>query len=76
MHRVYSIVDQDHIVATDGKTGFRTADGGRTWTSLTPDRSLEGVTQLDFVSPSHGFAVDQGIMLRTSNGGRTWVKGG
>jgi len=66
-----------HGVATDGKDMFVTADGGETWQSVVPNRSLQGVTQLDFVSPKVGFAIlpryqEGDILLRTTDGGHTW----
>lgn len=71
---VYAVVDQNHIVATDGSTIYSTADGGLHWTALQPNKSLQGVTKLDFVSPSNGWAIVNGRLLRTTNGGSIWKK--
>ncbi len=73
---VYSVVSQSVIVASDGTKLFRTADGGGNWTSVQPNLSLQGVSELDFVSGMDGWAVVQGGLLHTADGGATWTKAG
>lgn len=73
-----SFADVSHGFATDGNTMFATRDGGATWTSFSPNRSLDGVTQMDFVSPTVGFAImpraNHGdLLLTTTDGGHTWT---
>lgn len=62
---------------TGGGRLFRTTDGGAHWTSFVPNRNLDGITQLDFVSPTLGFALmgtPTGTgLLRTTDGGHTWA---
>ncbi|MDA8346491.1 MAG: hypothetical protein M0Z66_13560 [Thermaerobacter sp.] len=70
---VYSVVDADHIVVTDGLKIYRTSDGGLHWTAVQPNLRLQGVSLLDFVSPSAGWAIVGGQLLRTSDGGSTWT---
>jgi len=72
-----SFADSEHGFATDGKSMFVTTDGGATWTSFAPNRPLQGVTQLDFVSQTLGFAImprpNRGdVVLSTTDGGHTW----
>ncbi|TDA70310.1 MAG: hypothetical protein D9V47_01860 [Clostridia bacterium] len=56
---------------------FRTADGGASWQALTPQPSLAGLRQLEFVSPEKGWALlaaGTGTrVLRTGDGGMTWT---
>lgn len=73
---VYAIIDAHNIVATDGITIYRTEDGGVQWTQVQPDLSLQGVSDLDFISPMDGWAVVNGHLLRTTDGGATWAKAG
>ena len=71
---VYAIVDASNIVATDGVAIYRITDGGIHWTQVQPNMSLQGVTDLDFVNLSDGWAVVNGQLLRTTDGGSTWAK--
>ena len=64
--------------ATDGRTMLVTQDGGATWKSFSPNRSLDAVTQLDFISQSVGFAIlprsnTGDLLLTTTDGGHTWT---
>ncbi len=61
---------------------LRTVDSGQTWTPITPMTSdpfpsplLNRVRDLEFVTPSLGYAVANGIseMAKTEDGGVTWT---
>lgn len=59
-----------------GTVLLRTADGGRTWTSILQP-SLEQVSELGFTTGSQGVLIltddqGQGRLLMTHDGGRTW----
>lgn len=73
---VWSFPDATHGIATNGTTVYVTADAGATWTSFSPNRSLQGVAQLDFLSPRVGFAIlayHEHVLLRTKDGAHTWT---
>jgi photosystem II stability/assembly factor-like uncharacterized protein len=53
----WGFADRDHGWVTWGTTLQVTTDGGRRWRALTPNRSLQGITQLDFVSAQLGWAL-------------------
>ena len=70
-----SFPDSQHGVLTDGRDMYVTTDGGATWTSFTPNVSLLGIAQLDFLSPQVGFALlpqPDGLVLATTDGGHSW----
>lgn len=71
-----SFADATHGFATDGRRMFVTVDGGATWKAFVPNRSLDAVTQLDFVSRTLGFALlsqpDGSELWTTADGGHTW----
>lgn len=75
---VWSFADARHGFATDGDRLYLTADGGRKWTEITPDTSLVGVLQLEFINSKKGWALvsepgsTRTRLLRTVDGGRTW----
>jgi photosystem II stability/assembly factor-like uncharacterized protein len=69
----YAIVSPQTIVATDGSRLDITTDGGRTWRAGQPGASLSGVTEVDFVSASDGWALVKGRLLRTTDGGASWL---
>lgn len=81
---IYDFVDLNHGWATDepyrkgGGKLYETRDGGRSWTAITPNVSLEHVTKLNFVSHQVGWAfgyTQSGpFLLKTTDGGRTWVR--
>ncbi len=51
---------------------YATTDGGKHWSTLTPEPSLGGFGSLDFVSGTYGW-VDAGSAFDyTTDGGRTW----
>jgi len=64
-----SFADRLHGFATDGSSMFRTTDGGLTWNAFSPKRSLKNVTQLDFISPTVGFA----LLSHIEDGGHDWT---
>ena len=53
-----AFVDEGHWFATDGVGMYATATGGQGWSSYLcqPPKVLQGVAQLDFLSPGSGFA--------------------
>jgi photosystem II stability/assembly factor-like uncharacterized protein len=54
------------------RTILRTSDGGRTWQRIHLD-ATPGVSEIDFVSRSVGYAKDPwGGLYDTRDGGRTW----
>ena len=71
------------VLAASSGAGFlyRSADGGRRWTSTTLDDGGAGLSNLAFVSPSVGFVVDgrpsasslPDRLLMTRDTGRTWA---
>lgn len=60
---------------TDGGTLYATADAGHHWTALPRSPLFADVTELDFVTPSAGWAVRDGApsLIQTADGGRTWT---
>jgi photosystem II stability/assembly factor-like uncharacterized protein len=51
----------------------QTSDGGRHWASWMPGTPFTGVTVLDFVSSTQGWAIGSAGLLRTTDEGRTWT---
>ncbi len=51
---------------------FRTVDGGVTWTQMSSISNSDW-SQLDFVTPTHGWAGAPGILQVTNDGGATWT---
>ncbi len=79
MSPTWDFGDANHGWAVWGKQLHMTADGGRHWRPIVPNRSFEHVTQLNFVNARVGwgypFATDNhSLLLRTTNGGRTWTQ--
>lgn len=69
---VYDIVDTVHIVASDGRSVFVSANGGQSWSSHPAGSALRGVTELEFTTPRVGWALAGAGLLQTTDGGRTW----
>lgn len=85
-----SFVDQRHGWVTDGSLLYLTFDGGAHWAASQPavpafarafwtNGATAGLTAIDFVNQSTGFALNQDAMfhkrpyiLQTTDGGRTW----
>jgi photosystem II stability/assembly factor-like uncharacterized protein len=66
--------DEQHGWVTDGTSLLTTGDGGHTWVRQPANPTFTHVTQLDFVSSTHGWAVRSGgSLLQTMDGGRTWA---
>jgi len=63
---------------TDGVELRHTADGGRTWTTLTSDPALASVLELQFVDRDRAWALcmegESTYLLKTADGGRTWAR--
>jgi photosystem II stability/assembly factor-like uncharacterized protein len=67
-------LDGQHGWVTDGTILFTTSDGGHSWTSQPTSSVFTHVTQLDFVSSTHGLAISSAaFLLQTADGGRTWA---
>lgn len=70
----YTILFSDPLhgyIAGNNQDAYRTTDGGQTWTRMTT--MLAGsVRELDFITPTTGFAGYNGAIAWTPNGGATW----
>jgi photosystem II stability/assembly factor-like uncharacterized protein len=71
-------VDINHGWASDGTHIYATQDGGQQWMQPSSQRSLHGVSHLDFVSSETGWAIGSlqtsgPSLLKTADGGRTWT---
>ena len=69
---LWSWPDAQHGFAASDTTFCITGNGGSTWRAEPLPPALDGLTQLDFVSPTNGWAVAQGRLLETTNGGVNW----
>jgi len=60
---------------TDGGRLYATTDAGHHWTALPRSALFTDATELDFITPSAGWAVRDGApsLLKTADGGRTWA---
>ncbi|GCE11162.1 WD40/YVTN/BNR-like repeat-containing protein [Tengunoibacter tsumagoiensis] len=81
-------VDVSFVSATQGWTYmyngsslWTTSDGGQNWSQLAAqlDPSVSGITQLDFVTATAGWAIattgaDTSSLFQTSDGGKSWTK--
>ena len=72
--RLWSWPDSAHAVAASDNKFCSTADSGQTWSVKDLPSALVGVSELDFVSSSVGWAVVAGRLFKTSDGGGTWVQ--
>lgn len=78
-YRSSSFADASHGWVTDGDALYVTTDGGRRWTRMQTGvaPALGPLGQLDFISPSVGWATGQALfspfLMRTLDGGRTWT---
>jgi photosystem II stability/assembly factor-like uncharacterized protein len=72
--RLWSWPDGAHAFAANDNKLCSTADSGQTWNVKDLPSALEGVSELDFVSSSVGWAVVAGRLFKTSDGGGTWVQ--
>ena len=70
-----SFADMSHGWITEGSVLYRTIDGGRTWSRLPLPLAFSHMKQLDFVSPSAGWATRSTapFLLKTVDGGQTWM---
>lgn len=81
----YSFVDarQGWVLDATGANLYRTQDGGLSWQSVKPDRSLgdenDAETQLEFISRKVGWALvnnddsETSSLFQTQDGGRHWL---
>jgi len=69
----YSVFFTDSLTGwATGSVTLKTQDGGKTWTEVKLP-SVEGMTDIVFVTPQLGLAVGSiGTILRSTNGGGTW----
>lgn len=71
----WSFADVNHGFAVVGRGFFRTDDSGRHWRQVQPNWNLQGAVELDFVSPTVGWAIlVDGKLLHTADGGQTWAE--
>lgn len=73
--QTYALVDERHIVATQGNLFYTSADRGRHWTTVQLPKGLS-VLSLDFSDPRNGWAIVRyrGALhaIRTQDGGLDW----
>lgn len=76
-HVTFSILNMNDwsVLSSDGRTLYRTTDGGTNWAEVHPNIDLKGAT-LEFVSQKDGFALAQGQLWETTDGGTTWTAKG
>jgi photosystem II stability/assembly factor-like uncharacterized protein len=77
---VYQFLDAKHGWVTDGQQLSVTSDGGQRWTTVSPNISIKGTSELDFVTNETGWAIivdptngDHVQLLKTTDGGHTWM---
>jgi photosystem II stability/assembly factor-like uncharacterized protein len=58
-------------IAGNNQDAYRTTDGGATWNQMT-GMQFGSVRELDFISPTVGFAGYNGAITKTSDGGTSW----
>ena len=51
---------------------YATADGGTTWSTITPEPPLPGFASLDFASRGYGWAIAGNAFDYTADGGKSW----
>ncbi|GCE20755.1 WD40/YVTN/BNR-like repeat-containing protein [Dictyobacter kobayashii] len=80
-----TFTDMAHIWVADpqGTTLYSSNDGAQHWKKINPTipTSITSFTQLNFISPTTGWAIGQTgdganpqtILLKTTNGGQTWA---
>lgn len=76
--QIVNFADANHGWATDGTALISTSDGGQHWTLLPASSAFQGVTSLNFVSSTTGWAISEppsGVLalLKTTDGGHTWA---
>ena len=71
-----SAVNASDLHVFDGERFFASADGGKSWTSALPIRTLADVTSVQFASGLAGWVVQGGALLKTIDGGKTWAVAG
>ena len=69
---LWSFSDALHGVVLDGTDLERTVDGGKAWSSVSPNVNLRNASDMDFLTPELGWIVDGGQILATTDGGHTW----
>lgn len=67
-----AVVDAGHAYVSDGYELFYSADGMRTFIPVATGLDLLNLSQLDFISPSTGWAIIDGNLWKTKDGGHTW----
>lgn len=81
LKQVYAFADAEHGWVATGQQVVATTDGGQSWHALTPTGNApvpQDIQQLDFVSPSTGWAVavsgGKAQLWRTQDGGAAWTE--
>lgn len=73
---VVDFADPTHAWVYGGDDLWVTTNG-RSWTAPRPEPGLAGLSELDFISATHGWAIVSGArggtLLQTTDGGRTWA---
>jgi photosystem II stability/assembly factor-like uncharacterized protein len=69
----FDVLDETHIYAAVGKKLMETANLGRSWQTV--EGSLPAYTyQIDFVTPTLGYAYALHGLYRTADGGTSWTR--
>lgn len=79
IREVQRLTPQQALVLTDNAL-LATRDSGASWTDITPDGAMEGISDMDFVDASTGWLVgvdvglgDRLVLLGTSDSGASWT---
>ena len=70
--QIWSWPDPRHGFAASDTTLCLTDDGGQSWHTSSLPAVLSGVTQLDFITASLGWALAGGRLAQTTDGGNSW----
>ncbi|QSO45671.1 WD40/YVTN/BNR-like repeat-containing protein [Alicyclobacillus mengziensis] len=72
----WSFPSSTNWFVTDDKRLFVTNNSGQTWNIITPNISLQNVSELEFTSSTNGWALmKKGVLYHTTDGGHIWTKG-
>lgn len=68
-------VDSLRGIIADDSALFRTSDGGRTWTNITPEpESRPGIRAIEYVDTGRVAVVAYGSLYLSETAGRTWTR--
>jgi photosystem II stability/assembly factor-like uncharacterized protein len=65
-HGVFALTGAQSLI-------FRTADGGRTWSSRPVMNSATSVLSMSFIDPNQGWLLTRSELFRTRDGGGSWT---